>query len=165
MRNISRGLRNKNPMIEYEQNQPKIQKPQKYFVQKFQRRCMKNVIKMKRKGYLGRTKAWGQKLLKIIEEENDKGAWIGSVKEEKEEKRRKDIWKVKNTWLKLTFLFYSFKTRSVEHWSGTNRARHKVFYKNFKIFDRSKFRFDQSKNQFWLIEHQLRINWTKQNQA
>ena len=83
MRNISRGLRNKNTMIEYEQKQPKIQKPQKSFVRKFQRKRMKNVIKMKMKGYLGLTKAWGQKPLKKIEEENDKGAWIGSIEEEK----------------------------------------------------------------------------------
>ena len=50
MRNICRGPRNKKPLIEYEQKQPKNQKPQKSFVQKFQRKCMKNEIKMKKKG-------------------------------------------------------------------------------------------------------------------
>ena len=33
-------------MIEYEQKQPKNKKPQKSFVRKFQRKCMKNACKI-----------------------------------------------------------------------------------------------------------------------
>ena len=57
--------RHKNPVIKCEHKQPKHQKPQKTFVRKLQRKCMKNVIKMKKEGYLGLTYAWGQNPLKI----------------------------------------------------------------------------------------------------
>ena len=43
---------------------------------------MNNEIKMKRKWYLGLTKAQ----IELAEEENDKDAQIGSIEEEKEEK-------------------------------------------------------------------------------
>ena len=69
--------RNKNPFIKYEQKQPKRQKyQQKKIVRKFLRKCMKNVIKMKKKWYLGLSNTWGQKSLEKFEEENDKQAWI-----------------------------------------------------------------------------------------
>ena len=37
---------------------------------------MINVIKMKKKWYLGLSNTWGQKSLEKFEEENDKQAWI-----------------------------------------------------------------------------------------
>ena len=48
----------------------------------------------------------------------------------------------------------SFEIRSVEHRLSTNRAKQKVFYKNFKNFDQLRTRFYQSKNRF---------NWSSAN--
>ena len=69
---------------------------------------MKNVIKMKKKGYLGLTNTWGQKSLEKFEEENDKQAWIGSIEKEKGAKDRKVFEKVMNTcWEKdFNILFF-----------------------------------------------------------
>ena len=50
MRNMIISTKNKNLFIKCEQKQPKNQKPQKSLVQKFQRKCMKNVILTKKKG-------------------------------------------------------------------------------------------------------------------
>ena len=69
---------------------------------------MKNVIKMKKTGYLGLTNTWGQKSLEKFEEENDKQAWIGLIEKEKGEKDRKVFEKVMNTcWEKdFNILFF-----------------------------------------------------------
>ena len=65
---------------------------QKSFVQKLQRKFMKNVIKMKKEWYLGLTYARGQNPLKIWGRKQQ--AWIGSVEKEKGEKDRKVFEKV-----------------------------------------------------------------------
>ena len=64
------------------------------------------------------------------------------------------FWKSEEHMRERTFLFFSSETRSVERRLSTNRARQKVFYKNFKIFDRLRTRFYQSKNKF---------NWSSAN--
>ena len=87
---------------------------------------MKNVILMKKEGYLGLTYTWGWKPLKIWWRKRQNFLdWIGRSRRESKEKVEKAFW------------------NSEEH---VRRS----FFKNthWPKFDRSKISFDRSKNRF-----------------
>ena len=121
--------KNKNPLIKFEQEQTKNQKTQKILSLKKWRKCMIDVNKLKKEGYLGLTYTWGQKPLKIWGGKQQKFL-DGIDRERKRQKGEKTIWKNEEHVLRKSLLFFfPFESRSIEYQSGTNQAKHKVFFK------------------------------------
>ena len=65
MRIMYISSKNKNPMNNFEQKQPRNPKSQKPFCSTFSKNSTKNVNKLKKEGHLGLTHTWAQEPLKI----------------------------------------------------------------------------------------------------